>query len=122
MGIIELENIEIYAHHGCFETERVVGNKFVVQARLVADCSKAAESDCIADALNYQTVYDIIEREMKIPSALLEHVTQRILNALFAQFPSQLHEARITVSKIAPPLRGHVQKASVTLSKTIKNY
>ena len=121
MGIIELENIEIYAHHGCFETERVVGNKFLVQARLTADCSKAAESDCIDDALNYQTAYDIIEREMKIPSALLEHVTQRILNALFAQFPSQLKEARITVSKIAPPLRGHVQKASVTMTRTITN-
>lgn len=117
MGIIELENIEIYAHHGCFETERVVGNKFLVQARLLCDCSKAIESDCIDDALNYQLVYDIIEREMKIPSALLEHVTNRILNALFAEFSEQLHEARITVSKMAPPLRGNVQKASVTLEK-----
>ncbi|MDR2963380.1 MAG: dihydroneopterin aldolase [Bacteroidales bacterium] len=117
MGIIELENIEIYAHHGCFETERVVGNKFVVQVRLLADCSKAAKTDNLSDALNYQTVYDIVEREMKIPSALIEHVAGRILNALFAEFPHQLEEARVTVSKIAPPLRGHVQKASVTLEK-----
>ena len=29
-GIIEIEGMEFFAFHGCYETERVVGNKFMV--------------------------------------------------------------------------------------------
>ena len=28
MGVIELENMEFYAFHGCYKEEQVVGNKF----------------------------------------------------------------------------------------------
>ena len=33
-GIIEIEGMEFFAFHGCYETERVVGNKFMVYARI----------------------------------------------------------------------------------------
>ena len=31
-GIIEIEGMEFYAFHGCFEAEQIVGNKFIVYA------------------------------------------------------------------------------------------
>ncbi len=36
-GIIEIEGMEFFAFHGCYETERVVGNKFMVYARIETD-------------------------------------------------------------------------------------
>ena len=59
-GIIEIENMEFFAYHGCFEAEQTVGNKFTVYACLHYDCARPAETDCIADALSYQTAYEII--------------------------------------------------------------
>ena len=103
IGIIEIEGMEFFAYHGCFEAERVVGNKFTVNACLHYECSRPAESDRIEDALNYQTTYEIIAREMMQPSHLLEHVGKRILSALYAAFP-QLQYARIKISKMNPPL------------------
>jgi dihydroneopterin aldolase len=116
MGIIEIEGMHFYAYHGHFEAERIVGNDFLVDVWLETDCLKAAASDNLDDALNYQAVYDLIKNEMQVKSHLLEHVAGRILNALFVDFPS-IQKARIKVSKLNPPMGGQIEKASVTLSR-----
>lgn len=115
-GIIEIEGMEFFAFHGCYETERVVGNKFMVYARIETDCSKAAQSDNIEDALSYLTAYEIIAKEMMITSHLLEHVAQRMIDALYKSFP-QISHVTIKVSKLNPPLGGKIAATSVTLSK-----
>ena len=115
-GIIEIEGMEFFAYHGCYETERVVGNKFTVYACIVTDCDKAAASDDINDALSYLTAYEIIAREMMIPAHLLEHVAKRIIDALYARFP-QITQVTIKVSKLNPPLGGKIAATSVTLTK-----
>lgn len=115
-GILEIEGMEFFAYHGCFEAERVVGNKFIVCACLHYDCSLSCKSDCIDDALSYQTAYEIIAREMMVRSHLLEHVGQRILDALYNAFP-QLQYAKIKISKMNPPLGGQIKCTSVTLEK-----
>ena len=33
-GILEIEEMEFFAYHGCFEAEQTVGNKFKVYACL----------------------------------------------------------------------------------------
>jgi dihydroneopterin aldolase len=115
-GIIEIEGMEFFAYHGCYEAERVVGNKFLAHVSLVADCDKASVSDDIRDALNYLSAYEIVAREMKIPSRLLEHVARRILDALHDAFP-ELLRATVKISKLNPPLGGKIAASSVTLSK-----
>ena len=81
-GILEIEEMEFFAYHGCFEAEQTVGNKFKVYACLHYNCDKAAVSDQITDALSYQTAYEIIAVEMMKRSHLLEHVglAQRIMD------------------------------------------
>ena len=115
-GILEIEGMEFFAYHGCFEAEQTVGNKFLVYACLHYECSKPASSDQITDALSYQTAYEIIAREMMKRSHLLENVGQRILNALYETIP-QLQYAKIKISKTNPPLGGQIRCTSVTLEK-----
>lgn len=115
-GMIEIEEMEFFAYHGCFEAEQTVGNKFIVYACLHYNCEKSAVSDHIQDALSYQTAYEIIAREMMKRSHLLEHVGQRILNALYEFFP-QLTYAKVKISKMNPPLGGKIGSTSVTLEK-----
>ena len=104
-GILEIEEMEFFAYHGCFEAEQTVGNKY-----------KAAVSDQITDALSYQTAYEIIAVEMMKRSHLLEHVGLRMLDALYAAFPQLLY-AKIKISKMNPPLGGQIRCTSVTLEK-----
>ena len=114
MGKIAIEGMHFYAWHGYFESEQIVGNDFIVDVEMETDCKKAALSDNLEDALNYQAVYDLVKREMQIKSRLLENVAKRILDAISEQFPL-VKSANVKVSKINPPMGGQVKKASVTL-------
>lgn len=118
MGIIEIEDMEFYAYHGCFDAEKVVGNYFTVQAKLTGDCYVPAQTDNIKDALNYQRAYEVIKEQILIPSNLLEHVTKRIIDALFDYFGDRISSAEIKVSKMAPPMGGKMKAVSVTLSRS----
>ena len=115
-GVVELENMEFFARHGCFEEERVIGNMFLVDLYMETEVDKPMQTDNIEDALNYQLAYNVVKKEMNIPSNLLEHVAGRIIRALYAEFP-QLKKVRVKVSKQAPPIGGKLERSSVTLEK-----
>ncbi len=116
MGVIELENMEFYAYHGCFKEEQVVGNRFLVNVTLEVDCSIPAVSDQIEDALNYVSVYELTKVEIMKNSHLLEHLTKRIIDSIYARFP-QVERATVKVSKMNPPMGGQMDCVSVTFSK-----
>ena len=116
MGIIEIEDMEFYAYHGCFKEEQIVGNKFLVDLSLEADCYKAGDSDDINDAVNYQHAYNIVAREVAVPSHLLEHVCRRILDGLYAEMTG-IKKATVKVRKMNPPMGGQIRSTSVTMSR-----
>ncbi|MBT3382069.1 MAG: dihydroneopterin aldolase [Prolixibacteraceae bacterium] len=116
MGLIEIKGMKFYAYHGHFKAERIVGSEFLVNVSLETNCKKAAISDDLNDALNYQAVYEIVKKEMDQKSHLLENVAKRILDALYANF-STIEKAKVKISKINPPMGGEIKKVSVTLSQ-----
>ena len=116
MGIIEIEEMEFYAYHGHYEEERVVGNRFLLDLSIEADCDKAAKSDRIHDALNYQIAYKIIREQMQEKSHLLENIAKRILDALYENM-KDIKKATIKVRKMNPPMGGQIKSVSVTMSR-----
>ena len=114
IGTIELEGMEFKAYHGVLEQEKVRGNVFTVDFRGELDLSAAAESDNLADTLNYGEIYEIVADEMSIPSELLENVAGRIVKAIEVRYP-QLISFSVRVSKKRPPVDGVAQWSRVTL-------
>src|SRR5665647_1984315 len=86
MAIIEIEGMEFYAFHGHFEVEKIAGNRFLVNLKIEVDCSKAGRTDHLVDTIDYQKAYLAVKEEMSIPSDLLEHVAQRIINRIKSAF------------------------------------
>lgn len=111
---ILLEDIVFFARHGVLEQENVTGNTFVVNIKIETDLSEAAKSDNIGDTVNYAVVYDVIKKEMDIPSQLLEHVAGRIIRSLRTRF-SNLGTIELKLSKKAPPITGQIEQASVII-------
>ena len=116
MGLIEIEGMKFYAYHGHFEAEQVVGNWFEVYIRIETDCSRAAKSDKLEDALNYQAVYESLKNTFLRKSALLENVAHRILDQLYNEFPFIL-KMQVKISKLNPPMGEEIEKVSVTLER-----
>jgi len=117
MGLIQIEGMEFYAYHGHFEEERVVGNDFIIDLSFETDLKPAAFSDDIVDAVNYQEIYNIIKEEMKINSALLENIANRIIDAIYVEFSDQITFVKVKVSKMNPPLNGKIRNVSITMSR-----
>lgn len=114
MAMIEIEGMEFYAFHGHFEVEKVAGNRFLVNLKIDTDCSKAGQSDRLEDTLDYQKAYLAVKEEMAIPSNLLEHVAQRIINRLKTEFP-EIRKVAVKVSKMNPPMGGPIEKVSLSM-------
>jgi len=111
---ILLENIEIYANHGVSPQETLVGNTFYISIKMKIDVAKAAESDDLKDTVSYAEVYEIVKKEMSIPSKLIEHAAKRIIDRLKSMY-SQIITVEIKLSKRNPPVGGQVDCASVIL-------
>lgn len=114
MALIDIEGMEFYAFHGHFDVEKIAGNRFLVNLKIEADLSKAGQTDKLADTLDYQKAYLAVKEEMAIPSDLLEHVSQRIINRIKAEFP-EVRKVTVKVSKMNPPMGGPIEKVSVTM-------
>ncbi|HOK50743.1 MAG: dihydroneopterin aldolase [Bacteroidales bacterium] len=116
MCYIELEEMEFFAYHGCFPEEKLVGNNFLVSFGYCYDIQRAAVSDNIVDALDYQNIYNIIKEEMDKPVNLLEYLATRILDRIFYSFP-HIEKARIKITKMNPSLGGKMKGVSILLEK-----
>ena len=116
MGIIKVENIKVYAHHGCLKEETVIGSNYRVDVAVSANLDKSSKTDDLKDTVDYVTLNSIVVDEMGIPCKLLETVAQRII-ARFLNECAAVDWASVSVSKLNPPLGGDVEKVTVVLEE-----
>jgi len=119
MAKIILEEMEFYAHHGCFLEEQLVGARFTVNLEFEYDSSIAEVSDKIEDAVNYQQLYKIVKSEMRQNSNLIEAVANRIVNQILYDFP-EIQNLVVRVSKLNPPVGGKVKSVGVVIERDLK--
>ena len=114
MGLITVEGMHFYAHHGFYREEQVIGGQFVVDVYMQTDFQDAAENDEITKTINYEQVYKVVKNEMAKSSKLIEHITQNIIEAIGIEFEDLKH-LKVRVSKLNPPLKGTVDRVYVEL-------
>ncbi|MGC1472846.1 MAG: dihydroneopterin aldolase [Psychroserpens sp.] len=117
MGIIKVENIRVFAHHGCLKEETKIGSDYRVDLSVKADLQTSAKTDHLAHTVDYVLLNKIVVEEMKQPSKLLETVAQRILDRILKE-DDLVSKATVSVSKMNPPIGGDVE--SVTIKMTIR--
>ena len=113
---IRLEGMEFRAYHGCYDLEQRVGNRFVVDMKITVELGRVAEDDDVRQAVNYLTVYELVRAAMAVKQRTIERVAMNIIDAIHAGFP-QVRHVKCTVSKLAPPLGGKLERVSVVLEK-----
>jgi len=119
MGKVYVENIRVYAYHGCLPEETLIGSDYRVDVWVEGDLSVSSVSDQLADTIDYVTLCACVREEMATPSKLLEHVAQRILNRIF-EANERVDKVNVKVSKINPPIGGHVKAVAVELCEVKK--
>ena len=120
MGTIKVENIRVFAHHGCLKEETAIGSDYRVDLEVKADLKTSAETDELKDTVDYVFLNKVVREEMYKPSKLLETVAQRILTRIFNE-DKLVTKATVSVSKINPPIGGDVEMVTIKLTERRKN-
>tara|TARA_B100000427_G_scaffold240743_1_gene203695 strand:+ start:298 stop:654 length:357 start_codon:yes stop_codon:yes gene_type:complete len=116
MGRIIVDELEIYAYHGCFAEEREIGSDYKLTIWVEGDFSSAEKSDNLKETVDYVEISDIAKNEMAISSKLIEHVADRILTKIFNKCPRAL-KAGLTIKKINPPMNVFANSVQYQLEK-----
>lgn len=116
MGKVKVDNIRVYAHHGCLKEETAIGSEYRVDVSVNANLAKASLTDRLSDTVDYVHINHIVKEEMNTPSKLLEHVGKRIVRRIFDEI-AIVNKAQVSVSKINPPIGGDVEKVTVVLKE-----
>ena len=116
MDKIYLKNIKIYAYHGCMEEEKKIGSNYLINLTVHADLSMSCKSDELKDTVDYVALLDLVKKQMKTRSNLLENVADRVVNKIISQFPS-VKRAVVKIAKLNPPINGDVDGVVIRREK-----
>jgi dihydroneopterin aldolase len=104
MSRVVLEGLEFHARHGVYDTEAVLGARFVVDAELHYDF--AGLPDDLGAAVNYAAVYSVIQEEVTGQRhQLIEVLTDRVARRILRDQP-RLARVTVRVHKPFAPLPG----------------
>jgi len=119
MGIIKVENIRVFAYHGCLKEETAIGSDYRVDLEIKANLNTSANTDDLSDTVDYVFLNKVVREEMAQPSKLLETVAKRILKRIFSE-DQMVSKAVVSVSKINPPIGGDVEMVTIKISQKRK--
>lgn len=114
MGLIAVEGLQFYSHHGYHKEEQILGGKYIVDIYMKLNIDEAAATDDLKKTINYEEIYQLTKIEMEVHAKLIEHVCKRILDKIKLKYPS-LEYVKVRVSKHNPPLKGSVERVYVEL-------
>ena len=106
--------MSFFAHHGFYEEEQKIGNKYTVDIVISLKSDSDFSDDNLEDTINYEIVYELINGIMQQPTKLLETLAYRINKSINTKFP-HIESCSTTVSKHNPPIKGICAKAAVTI-------
>lgn len=119
MGIIKIENIRVFANHGCLAEETKIGSDYRVDLEIKTNLLTSATTDKLSDTVDYVLLNRIVKDEMKTPSALLETVAKRIIERILTEAP-MVEKVTVSVSKLNPPIGGDVEMVTIKMTEKRK--
>lgn len=114
---IKIQNLEVFANHGVFPEENVLGQKFVVSAVLYTDTRKAGQTDELTASIHYGEVSAFIDRYLKEHTfQLLEKVAESLAEELLLQTKG-LQKIRLEIKKPWAPVGLPLETVSVEIER-----
>lgn len=111
---LEINGLRFYSYHGCLSEETTIGGEYLLDIKLGVDMHASGESDRLEDTVDYCAVQKIAEREMNIPSKLIEHVGRRIVKSLRSEL-IMVKSIELKLTKISPPIGGDCESVTVVM-------
>ncbi|MEZ4910948.1 MAG: dihydroneopterin aldolase [Saprospiraceae bacterium] len=116
---VSVKGASFYAFHGFYPEERKSGHNFIVSVDVWYD-KKTESNENIADTINYELIYNIVQEEINIARILIETLVESILTRVLL-LSTDITKAKVTVGKVGPQLGGPVDSTRITMTKKRKH-
>lgn len=114
---IRIQDLEVFAKHGVFPEENVLGQKFVITADLYTDTRKAGQTDDLNESVNYGEVSQFIDTWMREHTyCLLERAAECLAEAVLLKY-EKVHHLCLEIKKPWAPVRLPLRTVSVTIER-----
>lgn len=114
---IKIEELEVFANHGVFQEENVLGQKFLVSATLYTETRKAGQTDELTASIHYGEVSTFITEYLKNHTyKLLERVAEGLAEELLLQIKG-LNRVELEIKKPWAPIGLPLKSVSVQIER-----
>lgn len=111
MGIVALEGIRFFAHHGVHEHEKKDGNTFEVDVYMYTDRISGLDDE-VEHTVDYEHAWDEVKAVMETNVNLLETIVEEIGKRILSRIEA-VDRVKVRVSKLNPPLGSHCLRSYV---------
>lgn len=117
MDQIKIKDLEVYCHHGVYEEENVLGQKFMVSAGFYMDTKEAGKMDSLEKSVNYAQAAHFIKEYMSNHTfRLLEAAAHHLAEELLLTFPL-IACVRLEIKKPWAPILLPLDTVSVEIER-----
>ncbi|MEX0599410.1 MAG: dihydroneopterin aldolase [Rhodothermales bacterium] len=110
-GTVKLVNAVFYAHHGVMQEEHRIGGRYEVDVEMDLDLDDAAQTDDLAETVDYERVYQLVEGIVtKNRFYLIEKLAYLIAHQIKEAYPG-VESVEVSVRKPNPPVGGTADHA-----------
>lgn len=114
---IFIRGVQVHAHHGVFEEEKKLGQRFIFDVDYWVEAKPYARADDYTEAVSYNDVYETVIEVAKGPRVnLIEALAERIAQTLLARF-APINVVRVEVHKPAAPIAGVFSDVGVEITR-----
>ena len=105
LSVIHIRDINLWAHVGVLESERMNGQNFVLDISFWLDLDESSKLDQLDQSIDYSEVIKAVQKlSFEIKCLTIEYFSDQILNlleSLYGQVP-----INIMLKKCSPPIDG----------------
>ncbi|WP_069998663.1 2-amino-4-hydroxy-6-hydroxymethyldihydropteridine diphosphokinase [Cellulosilyticum sp. I15G10I2] len=117
MDKIYIQNLEVFAHHGVFEEEKRLGQKFLISMVLTLDLRSAALSGDLKQSVHYGELCEGVEAFFKETSYdLIETAAEKTAEFVLQKYPG-LQSIKLTIKKPWAPILKSVDYVAVEITR-----
>jgi dihydroneopterin aldolase len=119
MFTIYLEHLIFSSYHGVHDEERLCAGQFEVNLELTVD-DVGKPITTLNQTIDYAAVFECVEKNMNIPTPLLETLIQQMEQDLLVMYPN-IYSLSVKINKKNPPIKGMQGNVAVGYKKNYMN-
>ena len=105
LSAIHIKDINLWAHVGVLESERINGQSFILDISIWLDLDEASKLDQLDKSIDYSEAVKVVQKlSYEIKCLTIEYFSDQILNLLESLYGNA--PMKIMLKKCSPPIHG----------------